>query len=222
MVSNIRLPRETIFHMLGIIHRDKANGTVIGNWLEKLRPDVVTLEFSPYGFMFRKTRGAFYKKKLESILTQIRHNGQPYNEEALSFLTTYINLPVEYEAASLYCRENKIPLHLIDIDMYSYKNLENIDELFSEENIKRIAASQSNLASGGERIMAKLFFDSGIETIPYTDEMSTRDKYMSRKIGVLLEGQKGIRITHITGWRHLKDPHGIFAPFHPIKVFAYD
>jgi hypothetical protein len=208
--------------MLGIIHRDKANGTVISNWLKKIRPDVVTLEFSPYGFMFRKIRGLFYKKKIESILTQIRHNGQTYNEEALSFLNAYINLPAEYETASLYCRENNASLHLIDMDLYSYINLKNADELFSEENIKRIAASQSNPASGNERVMARLFFDSGIETIPYTDEMCIRDRYMARRIGTLLQSQKELRITHITGWQHLKDPYGIFSPYHPVKVFAYD
>jgi hypothetical protein len=209
--------------MLVIIHRDKANSTVIGGWLKKIKPDAVTLEFSPYGLMFRKTWGAFYKKKIESILIRMRHDGQTYNEEALSFLNAYIDLPVEYKAASLYCRENNASLHLVDMDLFSYMNLRNTDELFSEDNIRSIAATRVSPASGNEKTMARLFFDSGIEMAPYTEEMRIRDRYMSRRIGMLLQDNKEERcVTHITGWQHLKDPCNIFTPFHPVKVFAYD
>ena len=57
---------------------------------------------------------------------------------------------------------------------------------------------------------------------PYTEEMLIRDRYMGRRIGTLLQDNKDKRITHITGWQHLKDPHNVFTPFHPIKVFPYD
>lgn len=223
MIRDVWLPRKKAFHMLGIIHRDKANSRVIGGWLKKIRPDAVTLEFSPYGLMFRKTWGTLYRKKIESILTRMRHDGQTCNEEALSFLGAYIDLPAEYKAASLYCRENNASLHLVDMDLFSYMNLKNIDELFSEDNIRNIAATQGSPTSGNERAMARLFFNSGIEMIPYTEEMRIRDGYMSRKIGTLLQNNKVERcITHITGWQHLKDPCNIFTPLHPVKVFAYD
>lgn len=222
MAHKVPLAQGKTFHILGIIHRDKDNSRIIGNWLNKIKPQVITLEFSRYGLMFRKEKGPLYRKKLESVLTQMRQDGETYNKEALSFLNAYIDTPSEYEAASLYCNENSASLYLVDMDHFSSIKLKDIDELFSEKNIKNVMATKGGHTTTHERIMARLFFDSGIQTAPYTEEMLIRDRYMGRRLGVLLQDHKGKRITHITGWQHLKDPYNIFATFHPVKVFPYD
>ena len=222
MAHMVSLAQGETFHILGVIHRDKNNSRIIGNWLNTIRPHAVTLEFSRYGLMFRKEKGPLYRNKIESVLTQMRQNGEICNEEALFFLNAYIDLPSEYEAASLYCNENGASLYLVDMDLFSYMKLKNTDELFSENNIRSIAATQDAYIRSNERIMARLFFDSGIQTTPYTEEMRIRDKYMGRRISTVLQDHKGKRITHITGWQHLKDPYDIFTPFHPVKVFPYD
>ena len=222
MAHMVPLARREIFHILGIIHRDKDNTRVIGNWLNKIRPQVITLEFSRYGHMFRKEKGPLYRKKIESVIAQMKQNGEAADEEALSFLNAYIDPPSEYEAASFYCNENGASLHLVDMDLFSYIKLKDIDELFSEKNIRSVAGTQSNHTNARERIMARLFFHSGIQTAPYTEEMFIRDRYMGRRLGALLQDHKDKRIAHITGWQHLKDTCSIFAPFHPIKVFPYD
>jgi hypothetical protein len=152
----------------------------------------------------------------------MRQDGEAYNKEAISFLNAYIDPPSEYEAASFFCKKNGASLHLVDMDHFSSIKLKDIDELFSEKNIKNVIATQGDHTASQERIMARLFFDSGIQTAPYTEEMLIRDRYMGRRLGVLLQDHKGKRITHITGWQHLKDPYNIFAPFQPVKVFPYD
>jgi hypothetical protein len=222
MAHMVSLAPGKTFYILGVIHKDKSNNRIIGNWLNKVRPHAITLEFSRYGFMFRKEKGPMYRNKIASVLTQMRQNGDICNEEALSFLNAYIDLPSEYEAASLYCNENGASLHLVDMDLFSYMKLKNTDELFSEKNIRDVIGTQGGCIRSNEKIMARLFFNSGIQTAPYTEEMLIRDSYMGRRIGTLLQNHKGKRITHITGWQHLKDPYNIFAPFHPIKVFPYD
>lgn len=163
-----------------------------------------------------------YKNKIESVLARMKQNGEMCNEEALSFLNAYIDLPSEYEAASHYCNENGASLHLVDMNFFSYMKLKKTDELFSENNIRSIAATQDDHICSNEKIMAKLFFDSEIQTTPYTEEMLIRDRYMAHRISALLQDHKNKRITHITGWQHLKDPYNIFTPFHPVKVFPYD
>ena len=223
MAHMVSLARGETFHILGIIHRDKSNRRIIGDWLNTIKPHAITLEFSRYGLMFRKEKGPLYRKKIESVLAQMRRGRETCNEEALSFLNAYIDLHSEYEAASLYCNENGVSLHLVDMDLFSYMKLKNTDELFSENNIRSFIETQEDGHTGAhERIIARLFFDSGIQTVPYTEEMRIRDKYMSRRIGALMEDHKGKRITHITGWQHLKDPYNVFTPFHPAKVFPYD
>jgi hypothetical protein len=223
MAYLVPLAQEKMFHILGIIHRDIDNGRIIGNWLNTIKPHAVTLEFSRYGLKFRKEKGPQYKKKIESVLTQMNQCGESYNEEALSFLDAYIDLPSEYEATLTYCNKNGASLHLVDMDLFSYMKLKNTDELFSEKNIRSIIGmNEVDHRRGYERIMARLFFDSGIQMAPYTEEMLIRDRYMGHRIGTLLQGHKDKRITHITGWQHLKDPYNIFTPFHPVKVFPYD
>jgi hypothetical protein len=222
MTHTATLAQGERFHILGVIHRDKDNDRIIGEWLNTIRPQTITLEFSRYGLMFRKEKGRFYRNKIESVLTQMRQSREIFNEEALSCLNAYIDLPAEYEAASLYCNENGASLYLVDMDLFSYTKLKDADELFSEKNIRNIIKTWDGNTGVHERIMARLFFDSGIQTAPYTEEMRIRDRYMGSRIGTLLQDHKGKRITHITGWQHLKDPYNIFTPFHPIKVFPYD
>ena len=210
------------FYMLGMIHRDKDNGKIVDRWLNEIRPDVITIEFSQYGLMFRKEKGVLYRKQVESVLEGMRQDRKEYNEEALSYLYAFIDLPGEYEAASRFCIDNSAALYLVDMDLFSYMNLRKIDELFNEENIKNVIGTYGGQVAGNERAIARLFFNTGIEMTPYTEEMYIRDCAMSRKINVLMRHHSGKQFAHITGWQHLKDPHAIFAPLHPVKVFPYD
>jgi hypothetical protein len=158
MAHTVSLTKGKTFHILGVIHRDKSNGKIVINWLNTIRPQVITLEFSQYGLMFRKERGYIYRNKIESVLTQMRQSGEIINEEALSCLNAYVDLPSEYEAASLYCSENGASLHLVDMDFFSYMNLKDVDEVFSEKNIRSIIGTQDGHTSTHERVMARLFF----------------------------------------------------------------
>ena len=222
MAHMVSSTQEKTFHILGIIHRDRGNCRIIRDRLNMIRPQVITLEFSRYGLMFRKEKGPAYRRKIESVLSQMRQDGEAFNDEAVSSLNAYIDLPSEYEAASLYCNENNASLHLVDMDIFSYIKLKNTDKLFSEKNIRNIIGTSDGHTSAYEKVMARLFFNAGIQTAPYTEEMLIRDKYMGQKIGTLLQDHKNERIAHITGWQHLKDPHNIFTPFNPNKVFPYD
>jgi len=223
MASMVPSTQEKTFHILGIIHGDISNCRIIKDRLNMIRPRIITLEFSRYGLMFRKEKGPAYRRKIESVLSQMRQDGEAFNDEAVSSLNGYIDLPSEYEAASSYCNENNASLHLVDMDIFSYIKLKNTDELFSEKNIRNIiGTSDGRHTIAYEKVMARLFFNAGIQTAPYTEEMLVRDRYMGRRIGTLLQDNKDKRITHITGWQHLKDPYNVFTPFHPIKVFPYD
>ena len=100
MAHMVSSTQEKTFHILGIIHRDRSNCRIIRDRLNMIRPQVITLEFSRYGLMFRKEKGPAYRKKIESVLSQMRQDGEAFNDEAVSSLNAYIDLPSEYEAAS--------------------------------------------------------------------------------------------------------------------------
>ncbi len=209
-------------HIIGIIHRDARNSRCIKQYLDGIRPDTVTLEFSHYGLQFRKKYSDGYIQRLESVKRCMHKEGVAVNADSLLQLRAYMNVPSEYDAAHAYCAATGARLYLIDMDRYSRINLKVSDELFSEENIRKVAATPVNNSHRTERVMAELFFKSDVKTITYSNEMSVRDRYMSRRIQVLFNKNHCRHIAHITGWRHLEDPQGIFAPLRPIKLFAYD
>ena len=209
---------KSLFCMLGVMHRDKSNREVVYEWLNKMGPDVVTVELSLYGLSFRKRMGPLLKRRVESFLEQKGNVGR----KALSGLTTFIDLPGEYEAALHYCDEHEAPLYLVDMDYFSSLKLRHVEELFSEENMQRLVETDESGKEGYEKVMAKLFFESGVEADRYTQEMLVRDRYMSHRIEVLMRHRRDKKFVHITGWQHMKDPWGIFSHFNPVKVFPYD
>ncbi|HEX2964266.1 MAG TPA: hypothetical protein VHO84_00690 [Syntrophorhabdaceae bacterium] len=209
-------------HMLGIIHRDERNGECVRRYLDRIAPDAVTIEFSPYGLQFRKNNNRRYAERLDSVRKCMHNEGVAVNEVALSELNAYINTPSEYESARAYCTETGTSLHLIDMNSHSRRNLNTSEELFSEENIRKVAAADDRGLHKRERILAELFFNAGINTAVYSHDMCVRDRHMYRIIQSLLQKKSCRHIVHITGWRHLRDPQQIFAQLDPVKVFPYD
>jgi hypothetical protein len=208
--------------ILGVIHRDDRGGELLHEWLSSIKPEIITLEFSNYGLTFRKERGMEYKKRLEEILNKMKGNNEPYNNDALSQLFAYINVPYEYDVASRYAEEHNVSLYLIDMDGFSYLKLQKIDELFEENNIRQLIYGKTGAGGSNEKAAARLLFEKGIKVFPYTDEMYIRDKYVSSKISVLMEHHKHKRFLHVCGWQHLQDPYGLYARFNPGKAFLYD
>ena len=92
----------------------------------------------------------------------------------------------------------------------------------STDNLETILATDTGEGRGYESVLARLYFENGVKTVPYTNEMRVRDKYMSNKIAVLRRHYKGKRFLHICGWQHLQDPHNLYGPENPVKVFIYD
>ena len=63
--------------MLGVIHRDKEGAALLSRWLDYLKPDVITLEFSRYGMMFRKTHGAALRARLDALVAKMALEAEP-------------------------------------------------------------------------------------------------------------------------------------------------
>lgn len=210
-----------LFFILGMIHRDDEGPQLLHEWLMRIMPDVITLEFSNYGLEFRKGKGDEYKKRVEEALDKMKGNNEQYNRNALSLLFSYIDMPYEYEVASRHAAEQNASLHLIDIDAFSYLKLRKADELFGEDNLKQLLSGDGEPV-GGQKAAARLFFEKGIKLFSYDNEMYMRDKYMSDRISILMKNRTNNKFLHICGWQHLQDPYGLFAPFHPVKVFSHD
>ncbi len=207
--------------MLGVIHGDRDGRALLEKWLESVAPDMVTLEFSRYGLNFRRARGEALKMRAGDAVDELRAEGLRIEEDALDALFSYIDLPSEFTVASEYCDRRGADLFLVDMDRPSSVNLSRVDELIGKENLRMLLKSDQG-SGGRQKAMARLFFEKGIKTFPYTEEMRLRDRHMSKKIGYLAKRRAPSRVVHICGWQHLCDPFGLYTALYPKKAFIYD
>jgi hypothetical protein len=210
--------------MLGTIHRELSGGDALAQWLGILRPDVITLEFSEYGLWYRKTHSATLLRRLDGVTAEMEAEGEPVNEHAIEAMRSYIGLPYEYVVASTYTEGYGLPLFLVDLDELSCLKLQGMGELINRDNLRLwFDAYEAGVSQGGrEQLLARLFFDKGTKTFPYTEEMLMRDRQIKERVSALMAGHHDKRFVHVCGWQHLADPKGIYAPLNPVKVFAHD
>ncbi len=210
--------------MLGTIHRDTEGASSLSRWLDYLKPDVITLEFSRYGMMFRKTNGVVLRARLDALAAKMGLGEGQTDMGAVRALHDYIELPYEYTQSSQYAERLRIPLHLIDLDVFSSINLRGVEELLTEKNVHAWlhGCDEQARAVERQRALARLFFEQGVRTFTYTDEMLIRDRHMKRRLALLTRRYKKGRLVHVCGWQHLSDPHNLYDSLNPVKVFAHD
>ena len=210
------------FFMLGIIHRDRRNDRLLEEWIGKLKPEVITLELSPYGLAFRRSLGEVYRRKIDDICDGLRLEGHTCLSSELEDLCSYVEIPREYEIAGDYCRRTNACLYPVDMDLFSFMKLREIDELISWENIRKNLSEKERSRGSTEEVLAGLYFRSGVTAFSYSEEMVLRDRFMCHGIGLLMKRLCDKRFLHIAGWLHLKDPLNLYTQFQPVKIFPYD
>jgi hypothetical protein len=208
--------------MIGVIHGDPETGGLLRDYLESLQPEALTLEFSRYGHDFRAATREMFREKVRCIAEELAGAGRTVNREVYDNLLSFMELPAEFSVASEYHRTHHVPFFLIDMDVFSSLRLRKADELFSRDNLELLLTEQTEKGSSHERVRARLYFENGVRTFPYTAEMKIRDRYMRDKISVLLHNYVNSRIVHICGWQHLADPDNLYASLNPTKVYIHD
>jgi len=210
------------FYMLGIIHRDRRNPDIIRQWLEKLKPDVITVEVSRYSLDFRHNAGKMYREKLDGICSCLSAEGYGPANPCFEDLYAFLETPPEFTAADDYHRRNNAFVYPVDMDLFSFLKLRSVGELINGENLRKALAGASENIGTTERVLADLFFHKGVAAFSYDEEMAIRDRSICHKIGILRKRHGDARFVHIAGWRHLRDPLSLYGPFGPVKIFAYD
>lgn len=205
--------------IIGVIHQDREGPVHLRRWLERIRPGVLTVEVTKYGLAFRR--------KLIREREERDHNCNVSGCQLQSGLfpneDSFFAIPFEYEVAAQYCEKNGGRLYPIDMDIFSYIHLRKIIQLPQAHQAKSEGQGHDKIETGrNEKYLARLFFEKGVKTTPYSTEMYIRDEYMARKLSTLMKYHPDKRFLHITGWRHLEDPCHLFETMEPIKVFIYD
>lgn len=215
--------KDITFYMLGIIHRDGQCENILLEYLEKKRPDIITLELSNYGLAFRERMGNFYKKRLEENIKKIGVDKKALLNRHIKDMVAFVSIPYEYKAAQAYIKRHGGAIYLIDLDIFSLIKLKETDSLFDIDNIRSLLnLDDKDEKAASAKTLARLYFEKGIMAFQYTEEMRIRDIHMRDRILLLTRYHKERRFLHICGWQHLCDPYNIYEPLNPIKVFIYD
>ncbi len=205
--------------MLGVIHRDHEGPGLLASWLESVEPEVISVEFSQYGLLFRQRYGQYYRAKIEESTAVLE---RAEGECVKAALTDYFSLPYEYTVPEEYGSRRSVPVYLVDVDFFSYQKLKEVENLVSSANVSKLRAGDGNNGVAAERTLARLALQKNLAVASYDEEMYIRDRCMSDRISLLARYHKGKRFLHICGWRHLKDPCGLYENLKPVKAFIYD
>lgn len=205
--------------LLGTVHRDPQGFTKLGKELARLKPDVVTLEFSRYGLSYRRRRKKILTAKLLQGLQEIRKTETLRISELKDLLRStgiggiaaLIDLPFEYKGARFYSQRHGLPLYVLDLSSPSRRLLSHIDELLSLENLQKVIAFET--ASLRETITREykhaenLLFSKKqspwLQCIPTDEDLQKREQVMASRIRKIVAKHQEHHIVHISGWQHL-------------------
>lgn len=217
--------KESRFVMLGAIHGETGGREALISWLERIKPRAITLEFSKYGLHFRRINGEPLRKKLWDTIEDMGLAVAGDCSGPIQSLSSYLSLPYEFSTVSDYAQKTDTPFHLVDTDFFSRLKLRHIETMIDRQNLQALLCSSPqdlHKEMIRERVLAKLFFEEGITTWRYTEEMRIRDCFMKDRISLLMHHYGSGCFLHVCGWQHLWDPCDVYDSLRPIKVFIHD
>lgn len=210
--------------LLGTVHRDPQGMTKLVKDLAKLKPHVITLEFSRYGLTYRRRRKKILTEKLLQGLRDIQQTEtlrifelkDLLRSTGIGGIAALLDLPFEYKGARFYSRCHSLPLYLLDLSSFSRRLLSHIDELLSPENLQKVITFET--ASFRETITSEykhaenLLFSKKqspcLQFIPTDENWQKRERSMAGRIKKIVAKHQGQHIVHISGWQHLLTSKG--------------
>lgn len=213
-----------IYHLtlVGTVHRAREH-VALRNLLTELRPDLITLEMSPFALAYRRQQGRRLRRRLGILLGHLADEGGRdrcalARHPEIVGIRRLLALPFEYRAASAYAREFSIPLELIDSSDISARKLRLIEsELLTLENLRLLISLPPAPTSDREGIAAARAFVLGSRDPAVRlaflarrrgeEEIGERDRQLAAEIRQRLLPDR--HLVHIAGWVHLvEDPQG--------------
>jgi len=204
--------------LLGTIHRDPRGAVKLYRSLRAHRPDVVTVEVSPYALEFRRGCGPALRARLARHCARLAQELNLAFEEvrehpAIVMLRAALRLPFEHVASERWARNHGARCLAIDDSERSRRYLALLEgEALTFENLRALL-SEPDSATLGERVieqelLARQYLrQPGMFDYHYSAEaradLAARDRAMAEQIRALLEADPEARLVHVCGWEHL-------------------
>lgn len=129
--------------LLGTLHCDPEGYRKLSRFLHDHRPDLILVELSPYGLLYRKRHGAALLRTLRENLTwAASHAGVPASQanrhSEIVAIRRQLAIPFEYRASMKFASRCGSTLKLVDASPFSRKMIESWQDLISRENLLQL------------------------------------------------------------------------------------
>jgi hypothetical protein len=192
---------------VGTVHGDPRGRARAGKLLHHLRPDLVTVEISPFSLRYRTQHGARLQLQLESALADLPDGAALHL--AIRRLAVQVALPFEVQAARDYGRTFDVPWRALDLGFLSRRHLPRYGpELLSPANLQALLSTPDGsledfVAGQFHRARLALARAPRRPFSPGAAETRRRERFLARRLRGLASRHR--RVVHLGGWEHLVD-----------------
>lgn len=208
--------------LVGTVHGDPQGYARAVNLLKRLRPEVITVEISPFSVRYRAAHQARWRRLFEAGLAQLPDEAREH--PAIRRVAARIEMPYEWRAAWDYGRRYGVPWRPIDLSAPARDNLPRYaGELLDPENLKNLLETDED--SLEEQVAAAYRRARLSETQPLWRPLSgnggvtrMRERTMAARLRKL--AGRGERLAHLGGWEHQaswQDGGGLCAMLHDLQ-----
>lgn len=209
--------------LVGTVHSDPHGYRRTLQLLERLQPQLILVELSPFGLTFRRTRQRVLHATLRSNLIQAAAQSglalrQALNHPQIRSVSRQLSPPFEYRAAVRFGRRHGARLLLVDDSRFSRYWVTTWPQLLAGENLRyllslpatTIAASTAYTAAAGQ--IERKTGARERRPIPVSREderWAERERVLAARIHRAMQRQQPDSAVYLGGWRHLTEG-GVF------------
>jgi hypothetical protein len=208
--------------LIGTVHGDPQGQARAGKLLDRLRPELVTVEISPFSLNYRLKHGGRWQRQLAAALAELPAGTERHL--AIQRLAAQVALPFEVRAAREYNRRVNVPWRPLDLGFLSRRHLPRYaTELLSPANLEALLATPDgeleDFAAGEFRRARQAWAGAPRRRVfPSAPEARRRERILARRLRALVSRHR--RVVHLGGWEHLvawEDSPGLWADLADLK-----
>lgn len=203
--------------LVGTVHADPNGYRRTLQLLERLRPQLILIELSPFGLTFRRSQQRFLWATLRHNLGLAAEKSQLSVREALKHpqirsICRQMSLPFEYRAAANFAPRSGTRLLLVDDSSFSRHWIATWPELITAENLLHllslVATSTSVSAAytaAANRIASRDNSQVGSvgQKNPEGELWTKRELFMANRVGQAMRSLQPTSAVYLGGWWHL-------------------
>jgi hypothetical protein len=208
--------------LIGTVHGDPRGRVRAGELLNHLRPELVTVEISPFSLRYRRHHGVRWQRQLAAALAELPEGAALHL--AIRRLAAQVALPFEVKAAQDYSRRAGVPWRPLDLGFVSRRHLPRFGpELLSLANLKALLTTADGslaefVAAEFRRARQALARAPRRPISPGVSDTWRRERALARRLRGLTSRHR--RVVHLGGWEHLvawQDSPGLWGELADLK-----